>query len=505
MIRYIIEIGDPVTHRFSSAVRNPIEPTNATYPDSIGDPILYPVRLSIPKIKNKISDSISGTVKIPQYKFNIANDDGKFDDVETLGWFNIPVVLKRSDIDDPTLDDFNIIVSGTIDYSNVMEKSVQIITNNVYRSLTEEVTKTFNTTDYPNLPDNLLDKDVPISYGPDLMNVPLFQINSLDLTKYLAIDPDYLTGVTTVYDSDGNSISFTGPDVNGIITATDAATADISGVVGNTIGDIITSELALKSAILYTSDNWDITETNEYITNSAQLNFYFSGGTVRQLVDAALKSDNAFLFTKNNGLLTLRQWGRNYVIHTIQNWQIMPAFPKKDFKDALKYYNSLASILFEKNISTGIHAKQISSGTNPAFNKERKVSYPTDLYNTGEITDLGDRMIKRFGTLSEIIPISSGEPTTNINLLDEIQIDVTINDRQLSSKTKWIVREGDPGQDMLSLEAKSGFVVPTVIDGILSQPISRFSTVIDGILSQPFEHGFGNQVNSQPIIVTGEE
>ena len=503
MIRYLIEIGDPVTHRFSSAVRNPIEPTNATYPDTIGDPILYPVRLSVPKTNNKISDSISGTVKIPQYKFNIKNDDGKYDDVEDLGWFNIPVVLKRSDKDDPVLDDFDMIVSGTIDYPIVKEKSVQLIVNNVYRSLTEEVTKVFNTTDYPNLPDVNLDKDVPIAYGPDLINVPLFQIDTTDLDKYVAIDPDYLTAVNTVYDADGLSIAFS---VSlGIIDAIDAVTADISGVVGNTIGDIITSELALKSSILYTSDNWDITETNEYITNSAQLNFYFRGGTVRQLVDAALKSDNAFLFTKNNGLLALRQWGRNYVIHIIKNWQIMPPFPNKNFKEALKYYNSLASILFEKNISTGIHAKQISSGTNPAFDKERKVSYPTDLYNTGEITDLGDRMIKRFGTLSEIIPISSGESTIDINLLDEIQIDVTINGRQLSSKTKWIAREADPGQDILSLEAKSGFVTPTVIDGILSQPGFHNGSFIDGVLSQPYQHAFVNQVNSQPLSVTENE
>lgn len=504
MIRYIIEIGSPVTHRFSSAVRNPIEPSNATYPDSIGDPILYPVRLAVPNMNNKISDSISGTINIAQQSFVIANDNGKYDDVEDLGWFNIPVIVKRSDKDNPTLADFDPAWSGIIDYPDVGEKSVTLKCNNVYRSLTEEVTKVFNTTDYPNLPDNNIDRDVPIAYGPDVMNVPLYQIDTTDPDKYIAIDPDYLTAVNAVYDANGNSIAFTPPGPSGIIDAVDAVTADVDGATGNTIGDIITSEIALKSLIAYTSDNWDIVETNEYIVNSALLRFYFPGGTVRQLVDAALKSDNAFLFTKNNGLLTIRQWGRNYNIHVLKNWKIMK-FPDKKYREALKYYNSLASIQFEKNISTGVYENQTSSGTNPAFNKERKVSYPTDLYVAGEITDLGERMIKRFGTLSEIIPLWAGESTIDINLLDEIQIDVTINGRQFSKKTKWIVREANPGQDILSLEAKSGFVIPTVIDGILSQPGSHNGSFIDGVLSQPFYHTFGNQNNSQPLSVTENE
>lgn len=504
MIRYLLEIyeeigSDVIINRFSSAVRSNIDPSNATYPDSLGDPVLYPARLSPPSLNNKLSDSISGTVILNQNTISIANEDGKYDDVESLGWFNVPVVVRRSDKENPTLADFNNVFTGIIKYPVVTQNNVKLVINNIYRSLSNEVCKTFNIDDYPNIPDNSRDKKIPIGYGPDLMNVPLFAIDTTSPNDYIALDPDYLVDVDAVYDSDGNSIAFS--ETAGIITAVGAKTADVGGATGNTIGDIITSEIALKNGISYDFVNWDKAETDQYINNSGFLNFYFSGGSVRQLVDAVLKSDNAFLFTKNDGRLTLRQWGRTYSIHTIENWKIMQ-FPTKDFKEALRYYNSLAIIQYEKDLSSGVHQKQIASGINPAFGEERVVTYETDLYVTGEITDLGERMIKRFGTLSEIIKIASGKPTIDINLLDEVQIDVTINGRVFSSKKKWIVRESDPGQDILSLEAKSGFIVPTVIDGVLSQPYYNF---IDGVLSQPFWFGFGNQNNSQPIWVTGEE
>lgn len=503
-IRYLIEIGDPITHRFSTAVRSPITPYSSNYPYAAGGSKSYPVRLEVPTLKKKISDSISGTTILPQFTFVIQNDDGKYDDVETLGWFNTPVTLKRSDIDNPTIEDFSTIFYGMIDYPIVTQTSVRLVCNNTYRSLTEDVCKTFNTTDYPNIPDGSKDKFIPIAYGPTIKNVPLFEIDSTDTTKFIAIDPDYLTSVSAVYDEDGNSLTFS--VASGVITeGTSAAkTADVVGAPGNTIGEIIVSEVATKSGISFNATNWDILEVNQYISNCGTLNFYFSGGSVRQLCDAVLKSDNAFFFDKNDGRLTIRQWGREYTIHTLSNTRIMN-FPKKDFKEALKYYNSLAIVQYDMDVSEGSYQKQLSSGITPSFSKEKTVTYPTDLYDQGQILDLADRMIKRFGFISELLPIESGDPAITIDLLDEVQVNVSINGRQLSTKTKWIVREVDPGQDTMVLEAKSGFLTPAIIDGILSQPGYYNGSFIDGVLSQPLSYNSGaiDGVLSQPLVSTG--
>jgi hypothetical protein len=490
-IRYIVEIGNPVTHRFSTAVRSELEPSNQTYPDSIGDEIHYPVRLAIPKINSKISDSISGTSLLTQYTLQIENSDGKYDDVESLGWFNARLVLKRTNKTNPTLADFNTILVGELSYPVVAEKTVSLVVNNVFRALTQEACNTFNLTDYPNADDRVIDRDIPIGYG-DLLNVDLFEV---DTNQFIALDKDYITAVTTVYDRDGVSIFFSFSAITGEINAVDARTADVTGLTNNKIGEVITKEIEDKSLIPYNADNWDITETNEYIFNDSKINFYFDGGTVRKLVNAALKNDNAFLFTKNSGVLTIRQWGRIYKKHIINDWETME-FPKKDYKDAQRYFNSSISMEYQQDISNGNYQKILLTNKDAEFDKVTRSTFMVDLFESGDLQSLSNRLIERFSILSEIIPLSSGQDTSEMNLLDTIELDLNINGRQFSTKKEWIIREVDPGQDKLSLEARSGFEEPGVIDGVLSQPLSSGF----GNLSQPLYNGF-NGVLSQPLEV----
>jgi hypothetical protein len=489
--RYLLEIGtEPNIDRYSSTVRSELEPSNSTYPNDILENIKYDPRLRVPKTNNKISDSISGATKLTQYNITLENSDGKLDDVEALGWFNVPVVLKRSFADNPTLADFNMVLRGVISYPVAKEKTVTLIISDVYRSLTEQVTNTFNTTDYPNVFDNVKDRNIPIGFDP-LKNAPLFRV---DPSEYIALDKDYITAVATVYDRDGLSIAFTFNPVNGQINAIDAVTADVTGLTASSIGDIITKELEDKSGILYTADNWDLTEVDDYKLFSANVSFYFGGGTVRQLVDAVLKNDNAFLFTKNRGVLTIRQWGKKYKTHTIANWKFTK-FPSKNYDDAVRYYNSSVVLHYNKDINTGDYINNLRTLGTPQFNKIREAPYFVDITSLGLIQDLSDRLIKRFGILSEIIPVSSAQPAIDIDLLDLIELDVNINGRQFSSKAEWVVREVDPCQDTLMLEARSGFITPELIDGILSQP---FYDGIDGVLSQPYFDGIDG-VLSQPI------
>jgi len=182
--------------------------------------------------------------------------------------------------------------------------------------------------------------------------------------------------------------------------------------------------------------------------------------------------------------------------------------PGKKFSDAHKYYNSLALVLFQLNHESGNYERQLSSGISPQFDKDRKVEYPTDLYLNGEVLDLADRMIKRFGIMSETLPISSGKSLIEVDLLDQIELDVNINGRQFSNKLDWIAREVDPGQDTLVIEAKSGFVEAKIIDGILSQPMFINSTTYDGVLNQPLSVNGSNIYNgvlSQSITIIEEE
>ncbi len=72
-IKYIVEIGNPVTHRFSSSIRNEINPSDWTYPELSGTAYQYDCRLFVPAVNSKISDSISGSTKLTNYSLHIQN------------------------------------------------------------------------------------------------------------------------------------------------------------------------------------------------------------------------------------------------------------------------------------------------------------------------------------------------------------------------------------------------------------------------------------------------
>lgn len=504
MIRYLFEITTAdETINISSSCRDPLNPSDIRYPDGLGGFVSYPVRLDgPPSVNQKISDSISGTIISNQYSIGIMNDDGLYDDLDQRKIFGARCVLKRSDKEGATLDDFDIINTGIVDYLTISDKKVVLYINSVYRSLTEEVCRVFTTDDYPNLPDDNIDKKIPVGYGPGLKNVPLFKIDSTDESKLIALDPYYIISVSSVYDSDGNSVAFTGPDSNGIITAAGGETADVSGLLNNRIGEMIIYETLNKSGIDYDSTNWELYESDIYKGTSAKLNYYFTGGTVRSFVDGVLKNDNAFFFTKNNGLLTMRQWGIVYNILPVPSWMITK-FDKKDFKDASKYFNSSVIIEYGKDISAGKYDNQYIDATEESaiideYGKQKRVPYKTDLYQEPDIEDLASRLVSRFGTMSPNVKVGIGISTANVDLLDTIKLSVTINSRKYSDDLYWITRESNPGQDVLLLEALSGFEEPDVIQGVLSQPKSEETG--SGILSEPISED-RDGVLSQPSKV----
>jgi hypothetical protein len=488
MIRFLLEITtQDETINVSSSCRDPLNPSDIRYPDLLGNRVAYPVRLEIPSINQKISDAISGTTILNQYTVNLINDDGLYDDLDKRKIFGADAVLKRSDVENPRLEDFDIISTGKVVYPVISKERVTLYIDSTYRSLTEQVCRVFTTGDYPNLPESAIDKNIPIGYGPGLKKVPLTQIDSTDLTKYIALDPDYIIDVDAVYDQDGNSISFTGPDVNGVVTATDAVTADVSGLLNNSIGEIISYELEQKSGITYDSDNWDTAEAGIYIATSGKLNYYVTGGTVRNFVDGALKSDNAFLFTKNNGKLTFRQWGTAYNIWTISN-KMITQFDKKDYKDSEKYFSSSVRLAFDKDISTGKYNNQYIDATQESaiealYGRTQRTSFNVDLYEQPAIEDLASRLVDRFGTMSPNCRIGVGVPTSQVNLLDIVKLPVNINNRVYTEDSFWVVRESNPGQDILYLEALSGYEEPNMVDGVLCMPLSE--EINSGILSEP--------------------
>jgi hypothetical protein len=448
---------------YASAPRGSANPSDATYPDIVGTPVKCPVRLMIPSVPNQLSDPISGTTLQTTFSISLINNDGLFDDTDESNIINTPITLRRADNEDPDLADFAIIRYGLVSSVDVSATEYRITAADINRTLTEPATSKFTASDYPDAPDATIDKDMPIGYG-SLSGVPLFEV---DTDKYIALDPDYITAVSSVYDKDGTSISFTFDGATGIITVTEsdgeggiveAKTADVTGKTDNSIGEIITGEIEDKTDIAYLDGPWDKTETDAYIALSAHVNFYFKGGELKKFITEVLKNDNAFLFTKNDGRLTLRQWAQDYTEHTIPSWQLME-IPTKSNAESKRYFISSAVIQWDKNESTGVYNREHFYDDDEAeireiYRRRKTGTFPTGLYNSTEISDLAGRLVTRFGTISEVVRVKLGTSVKDINPLDTVVLDLNINGRQFSNTTEWIVRDVDPAQDTLTMEGK---------------------------------------------------
>jgi hypothetical protein len=440
----LTEVGE--LQFYSTSVRDESKPWDNNY-----EGIPYPVKMFIPRLNSTLSDVISGAVKPSTFSIDLENSDGFFDDIDETNYFNTPITIKRSDKEIPDLADFKIIRRGLVDYVTADASKFKITGADFFRTYTEEVTKKFTVSDFPNIPTENIDKSIPVGWGA-LKGLELFEVDTND---YIALDQDFITSVQAVYDSDGNSISFTFS--GGIITATGAATADVTGKTNNKIGQIITEEIDRVGNTPYIEGPWDKTETDIYVGSSAPIALYFPSGNLRSLIESCLKNDSAFFMTKNDGRLTIRQWGQAYDSHNLNSWQIMK-IPTKSTQESKKFFNSSVSVLYGFNDGLNKHELEKKDTSRELevverYRKSKFQNFPTRLINESDAINLATLLLNRFGTISELIFIPMGASTVDINKLDEVVLDVNINGRQISTKTTWIVREVDPAQDVLFLES----------------------------------------------------
>jgi hypothetical protein len=295
------------------------------------------------------------------------------------------------------------------------------------------------------------DKNLPVVYGTVI--IPLIEIDEL---QYVA--GEYIKSVFAVYDKDDEII----PDTywnfeNGIITTSiEASYAVVTGNTNNRIGQIITNLIAEKANLIYVYSFWDIAETDIYKNSSPYINIAFTDGAVNEAVKKTLSSDMAFLIQKNDGKFTLREWGKTYNTFKIENWEITN-FPTKNYNNAQKNYQSSCLINYNYNFQTKTFDNSLLYTANERaaedlYGKLVRKEFETYLTHNTAASILAKKLSNRFSVLKENVQVSVGFNTSEINLLDKVQIDLTINGRSVSKYTDWIVIEIDPAQDILLLE-----------------------------------------------------
>ena len=465
-----------ISFGYSSAPVDPNYPSDNTIEDADGNKQSYPNYLQIPSITNKLSDPISGTALYSTFKFTLQNNDGQFDLSSDTNLFNTPVYIKKAIVDNPKQEDFTTVRYGLV--SNIVADwtTLQITGEDLFRALDEDVCDTISTDDYPDAPDASIGKDIPVAFG-SFSGVDLIEVGT---DEYIVVDPDYLDTVSAVYDSDGTSLTFS--VTSGVISATDADTCDFTASPSNNIGDMITKEMEEKSSLTYADGIWDVVETDAYISLANTLNLFYDGGTVKDFVKTCLESDNAFLITKNDGRLTLRQWGQIYQTHTIRP-ELITKTPSKTFTDR-KYYGSTIKIYYDYNYETDEYDGTYIDDSKETYLKEKyrksnTYEFETNLTTETEAIELAGRLLERFGARNEIFTIASGYDTSMVNLLDTVSLEIDINGRVMSDIKLWTVKEVNVTQDTMKLE-QSTQTYYEFNDGLLSDPGDYDN---DGLLS----------------------
>jgi len=457
-------VYDNTGSTFSTAPKSDINLSDIRYGVVRAEP-----RMDVPKLNNKLSDTISGISVYNAFKIKINNADGKYDGMNITEYFNTPLQISKTTEDAETIEQFNRVRNGIVNDIEIDFQSIIISATDQFYQMKKEYCRPITTDLFPFVDEGNINNLMPIGFGR-LYRVELIEVNKdvsdpAEWIDYIALDPLYMVAVHTVYDQDGNSLSFSFDATTKIIRVTEldddgevieGVSADIDGLPNNSIGEIIIHALIHNENIPYEVGIWDVDETQRYLDICPTLSFYFDGGTTKDLIEAVLKNDMAYLIQKNNGLLTLRRWGLDYDTHTIESWLVTKE-PKKDFKDAAKYYCSTVKILHDKYHADDEFKKTYLYDYYEAtiFEKYRKsftAEIECDIDNMTDIESLAERMIQRFGQIRETIKIGVGYDTYAINLLDKVTFICNINNRDFSSYATWIVKEADPGQDEIVIE-----------------------------------------------------
>ena len=447
---YAVEGRDVIP--FLSAPLNPDKPSDLIINDKQAS-----VRLDIPNVNIKLSDSFFGISLQQGFSIGLTNNDGYFDDEEKWDLFNIPVILKKSTKEVSAYADFREIRSGLIDSVLTSFDKFQITASDKLRAMDEPVCNVVSGNRYRgvNIDAAVLGKNIPIVYGTK--KIKLLKLNS---TQYIAAEE--ITGVSHVYNRDGAllmpGVGYSTNLSTGIITSIsghELDTAVITGYTNNKIGEIIQDIVAKKTNIPYGLTSWNTEEVEQYAYISPRINIEINSGDVKKAINEILKSDMAYFIQQLDGRFTIRRYGNTYKTHFIPAWPITQK-PEKDYDKAQDNYFSSCIIRYDFTDKETFKSYVYNERENEAedkYHKRTSKTFDTDLFEIADVHNFARLLGERYISLKQTIKLPVGIDTSGIDLLDTVIIGVNVNGRKFSGSALYIVKETNPSQDILTLEA----------------------------------------------------
>ena len=442
--------------------------TSALNPDDPSNNVLRNIKvltnLSIPDITSKLSDNISGVTLYQGFNITLTNNNGFFDDEIKWNIFNTPVHVKKTRVKNPSYNDFVPIKYGLVETLQANFENYTINVSDVLKTMENSVCDLILRENFPieiDFDEKLLNKNIPIVYGR--RKVKLEKINE---TMYLIAE--YVNDIYNVFDKEGNIIStlFWRYDRNTNILTVDeeADSVIIMGYPKNNLGSVIIDLITRKANIPFTNAFWNIDEIERYLELAPNINITIDNGNVKGVIQDLLKNDIAYLIQQNNGKLTIRKYGEEYKTHYIKNWTTTNK-PEKTWGNSSKQYFSSCVINYDRwgnDEVTSLLYNEREFDAEKTYRRILTKTFDTNLYIEQQAYELAHLLSDRYTNMRQTIRLPTGIETSEMELLDTVEIDLTINGRKISDANRFMIKEINPAQDILTLEELDKVIDPNI-------------------------------------------
>ncbi len=457
--------------------------TSALQKDTAGTPIntiyngvSYVERLAPPNgLGVKLDNSFNGRSLYSNFSITLNNQDNRFGFIDSNDFLNTQVHLLKSVDDSKPYESFRRIRSGLITNVTKDTQVVKIDVSDPRRSFTNPVNQVVTLDIFPDAPDASIGKEIGIGYG-ELLKVPLLQViegiadpPNIGDNKYVGLDNDYFTSFNAVYDSDGNSIGFAtlGNEVYSTTLDDDGrvvepATADMTGKLS---AGVKTSEILIDLVATFsvfsniTDEFYDLDEINEYTDNAYDISLYLGKGDLSKAIEGITMNDSMFFILKADGRFTIRSKRvGNVDNHSYESWQIMAKSQNAQLTSRTEeFFNRLKlNFRWEENVDKPKFTALFNELTVALFLKFRKNvdrTIDTRLVDPADAFSLASFYSGQSSDIPKNITLFIASDTSEVNLLDTVQLTINIAGYLLTPITDWQVIGVDRSQNRLELQS----------------------------------------------------
>ena len=415
-----------------------------------GEKISYPVRLTVPtgSFADSIGDGNSGIQESRAKKVNLMNNDGKFDLylAADRGYYNSRAKILKSFEENPDYSDFNPIYIGKISGISINQNDMTLSIYDEIRTFGQEVCTTVTPGEFPDAPEESIGKKIPIAYG-EIKKAPVIPVGP---RQYIFSDKNYFSEILEVY-AESDVYTEYSISESAVLTAENDVKITAVSFMGYSDPairgvDIIAREIERLAGLADDSAVWDLVEKNHARAYGLSAGFFFSGGTLKNLIDDVLSAEFAKLITLHGGKLAMRHVGISMSPgnHIIPSWQIMPGV--KIHLENPKNLISSAEILYDYDEERKSGVKTVLNFDRELeifkkYRRKHEISKNTRIDNQADALVLSARMLRRYGTIRQIAELSVAGDTSEINLLDSVSLPIIYgrDGRQMTEVTEWRV------------------------------------------------------------------